>query len=205
LVAALMPALAGCDAMAYLAYLIAPPPPPKKVAAEFGNLAKHSVAIVIHIDPAVEYEYPGARLQLASLITKELRENVEGVTVIDPRKVVRYQQENIYWDEMDRTELGKQFEAEYVLYVSLIEFSMREPGSMGLSRGSIKAEASVYDASLDERQARVWRSADIYAIYPPDSTKLPAENDRAIHYHTASLFADKLAKKFYKHKVPSER
>jgi len=200
--AALMPALAGCDALAYMGYLIVPPPPPKTVPAEFGNLAKHSAAIVIHIDPSAEYEYPGARLQLASLIAGHLRENVDGITVVDPRKVVRHQRENIYWDEMDRTQLGKQFEADYVLYVSLIEFSMREPGSLGLYRGNIKAEVSVYDTSLDERQALVWRGSDICAVYPPDSSSLPAEDNRTVHYKTANLFAEKLAKKFYKHKVP---
>jgi len=193
----------GCEGVAYSLYLIAPPEPVKTVKAEFAGMAGHNVAIVIYADEKVQLEYPYARLRVASVIAAELRKHIKNITVIDPRRVIRYQHENIRWDEMDKTELGKRFGADYALYVTLVEYTTRERGMINLFRGSIVAEAAVYQTSLPERQARVWRVSEIRVLYPPEAPMgQPGEDDREIRYETERSFADKLVKKFYKHKAP---
>jgi hypothetical protein len=86
-----------------------------------------------------------------------------------------------------------------------VEYGTREPGSLNLYRGRINAQASLYKTSLDERKARLWRGKAIRVVYPEhDPTGLLRENDRSVRDKTEAIFADKLAKRFYDHKVPIE-
>jgi len=197
--------LTGCESMAYLLYVWWPGAREKKVAAQFAELPGKSVVVVVYCDRGVQYEYPNVCLSLSSAVADELAKNVKGLDVVDPRRVVKYQDGNIYWDEMDKTQLGKAFGADFVLFISLVEYGTREPGSLNLYRGRINAQASLYKTSLDERKARLWRGKAIRVVYPEhDPTGLLRENDRSVRDKTEAIFADKLAKRFYDHKVPIE-
>lgn len=192
----------GCRGLGYLGYLFAPAMPDKYEEAEFGGLAKHSVAIVIYADPDAQYEYPHARLDLAGRLGAELQQNVKDIRVTDPRKVVRYQDENLDWDAADRTKLGKDFGVDYVLYISLAKYTMREPGSEYLYRGEIIADVAVHQVSLPERQSRVFVLNGFRVSHPPEA--VPADNDILVRTFADAEFATRLAKKFYRHKLPKE-
>jgi hypothetical protein len=196
-------ALTGCEAARYFTYLFAPGS--DKVAAEFAELPGKSVVIVVYCDKRVQYEYPDVCLSLSSAVAEQLAKNVKDVNVIDPRRVVKYQDGNIYWDELDKTQLGKAFGADFVLFISVVEYSTREPGSLNLYRGRITAQVSLYKTSLPEREARIWRESSIRVVHPKhDPTSLLRESDRSVRDKTEAIFADKLAKKFYDHKVDAE-
>ena len=196
--------LGGCDMFRGMAYMFSPRN--REVPAECGLLAGSTVAVVVYCDRRVQYEYPTVTLSISSLVAQQLNVNVDEITLINPRRVVEYQDSNIYWDELDKTELGKKFGAEHVLFITLSEYATREPGSLNLYRGRITAQVSVYDASMPERTARVWRApSDIRVVYPEhDPTGLLKESDRAVRERTEQIFADQLAKKFYDHEVPIE-
>ncbi len=196
----------GCNWTRYFLYLIAPPPPTETIKAEFDKLPGHTIAVVIYVDEKVQWEYPYARLRVSSMITDQLRTRLkeENIKLIDPRLVVKFQHENIHWDEMDKTQFGKRFEADYLLYVTLVEYSSRERGMVHLYRGRITAEASIYDTSKVERASRVWKNDDFRIIYPPDDAiGRPGEDDLTIRYETERRFAEVLIRKFYDHKAPT--
>ncbi|HUS92839.1 MAG TPA: hypothetical protein VM695_13355 [Phycisphaerae bacterium] len=197
--------LSGCDAMAYTLYVLFPSAREKEVEAECKELAGQSLAIVVYADRQTEFAYPGVRRSVAAVVMGELTQRLEGLRVIDPALVTRYQDNNIYWDETPKTDLGKAFMADYVLFLSLVEYSTREPGSLNLYRGRITAQAGLYKTLLPERKARVWSAREVRVRFPEhDPTGEPSESDRVIRETTERLFADKLAKKFYDHKVPIE-
>jgi len=199
-----LPLLAGCPASRYFAYLLFGGQE-KPVKAEFTGLKGKSVAVVVFCDKRTQYDYPDISLTLASAIAGELEKHVEKVRVIDPRQVVKYQDSNIYWDEMGKTELGKALGADFLLFVPLEEFSTRETGSQNLYRGRITSQCGLWQVSLPERKARVWQSETIRVVHPEhDPSGLLQENDRVVREKTERLFADRLAKKFYDHKVPLE-
>jgi len=205
LVVAMLLVTTGCSKVGYLLYLIAPGEQTVKVPAEFDGLPGGSVAIVIYADQSTQYEYPYVRLELSSLIASEMKKNVKDVSIIDPRRVVKYQDDNINWEAFDRTEIGKAFKADYVLYISLVEYTTREPGSFNLFRGRIKGEVGVYKTSLPERQARVYRGDDVNVIYPEQAPiGQLGEDDSAVRYQAQKIFAEKLVKKFYEHEVPKD-
>jgi len=196
--------LSGCRALGYLLYLGAPNMP-KTVQAEFDGLKDQKVAVVMFADYNVLYEYPAARLELSKMIQVELTKNVKGIEVVEPEKVLTYQLSNIDWESMDKSRLGRVFDADYVLYIALVEFSTREPGSLNIFRGRITAEASLYQSSGPERSACVWSDHDMRVMYPPKTPLAQLhQDDRQIRYVTERLFADMLAKKFYKYKVSKE-
>jgi len=192
----------GCEVVSFFAYVFAPEPPKKEVKAAFGGLEDHSVALVVFTDEQVNYEYPLARLDLATIIAVELQQHVPNIGVIDPRKVAAYQMENIHWDGMDKTELGRTFDADYVLFVTVERFTTLEPGSTNLHRGRLNGTATVYRTSLKEREACVWPGADFEATFPEDIAEVRiVADDRRIQYETMRIFAAQLVRKFYDHKV----
>ena len=198
-------ALSGCKTLSFLAYALWPGSRERNVEAEYGGLADSTVAVVVYCDQGVLYEYPHVRLAISSVVTEQLRQNVKGIRPIDPRRIAKYQDEDIYWDEMDKTALGKSFAADRVLFISLVHYSSREPGSLNLYRGRITAQAAVYDAALPERKAKVWNWDNIKVVYPEhDPTGQMRDSDAAIRFRTQQIFAEMLAKKFYDHKVPIE-
>lgn len=195
--------LSGCDAAGYLLYVFAPNKRTQTVEAEFGGLAGRSVAIVIYADAAVQYEYPWVRHELAATIASQLKQHVKGVEVVDPLRVIAYQDENIDWNALGKTELGRTLGADHVLSVVLIEYSTRDRGSLNIYRGRITAQVRVYQTSLPERDSCVWPGEDIRVLYPPDVPMGEVgEDDDKIRHRTNIVFARTLVRKFYKHEVP---
>ncbi len=197
-------AAGGCGELGYLLYVIAPPDKPKTVEAEFKNLEGQTVAMVFYADQKVLYEYPNARAELSAAMGEQLRANVKTIKLVDSRKVLALQDQKINWDTMSKSDLGRQFGADYVLQVTLMEFTMRDEGSINIYRGKIVAEASLYKVGDPNfRDDRVWHCDDIHSIYPEKTNSgVPAENDIRIRNQTIKLFVERVAWKFYKHEEP---
>lgn len=194
-------ACGGCDALGYLGYLVAPDLSQKTVEAEFKGLEGKTVAVAVFADPSTQYEFPSVRYELGLVLADALEKNVKGLRVVAPARVVKYQDEHPGWEAKPKTELGKALAADYVLYVALVEFATRQPGSMHLYRGRIKAQAALYESQAPPQSAKVWSAERVEAVYPAESgVGVLAEDDRQILLATQQLFAQKLAQKFYKHK-----
>lgn len=200
--------LSGCGAVRFLAYLFSPPEPKKTVRADFAGLQGRSVAVVVYADESTraEYPYPDVRLSVGQQVEARLTEHVKGVSVIDSQRVVRYQNQDTDWSSRDRTHLGKVFNADYVLLVSLVRYAMRDPGMLDSYRGRIVAEASLYETATPEADARRWYAADFEAVYPePSRPPLTHEQAGDLRYRVERIFAEALVGKFYTHKEPVER
>lgn len=196
--------IGGCRGLRFLAYLFAPEAATKKVKPEYDKLPDSSVAVVVFADAKTQAEHRNIQLHLAAMVSQEIRERFqdEDVTVISSRRVVKYQRENLFWEEMDRTKLGKDLGAGYVLFISLDEFSTLEPGSLQLYRGRMVASARLYKTSLPARDARVWGPSEFRVTYPAEAaTGTVGESDQTIRDRTLRIFTDRLVKKFYEHKA----
>jgi hypothetical protein len=200
---ALAVCLGGCGPIRYFGYLTAPEAGSKNVPAEFTGLEGHRVVIVIFADQRVQYEHPQARLTLASVVRAKMNEKLKNVSVTDPAKVCRYQDEHAYWETLEKAELAKQFGADFVLYVTLVEYSTREIGSIDLYRGRITAQCSLYEAGKSDDQGRVWSCDRIGVVYPEAAPAgVPGESSRSVRERAERLWADALVKRFYEHKEP---
>lgn len=202
LAADLLATAGGCNVLGYFGYLVAPAVQTKSVPAEYTGLAGKTVAVVIYADQQVQYEYPYSRLGLTSMLNAELKKHVKDAKVVDPRRIIKHQDENAHWDAGDKAALGKAFGADAVLYVIIDHYAMREPGSVGLFRGQISGQARVYDAALPESQALVWKCDQLGVVFPEHApTGELGENDSKIRYETEKRFAEMVVNKFHKTEV----
>ncbi|MDY7011340.1 MAG: hypothetical protein SVV80_11410 [Planctomycetota bacterium] len=211
LLTALLPSamffIGGCNLGNWFMHVFAPPIPMKTIEAQFGDLPGKTVAVVVFAGPEIQLDYNMAQLELTDAVGAELRRKVRNVTLIDARRVIRYQAENVRWDAMPPENLCDVFGADYVMLISLMEFSTREQGSIHLARGRITAEINIYKAKLSSTGGGnpVWRTGPIYTVYPAESSMgMPAGNDLQIRILTERIFAAELVKNFHEYKVPKE-
>jgi hypothetical protein len=197
----LAPLTVGCG---NIMYFIWPFDRTVTVPAEFDGLEDHTVAIVVFAQETTLFEHPRVPLHLSTIASAMLRKEIESVTTVDPMKVTAYQSKNINWAEMDRTALGKALKADFVLFVSLVEFSTVEEGYVDLLRGHINGEAKLFDCSKPEIDSLVWTCPNIRLEFPKTPTVRNARNEEAIRMTILKMFSDKLTKKFYSHEVNRE-
>ncbi len=192
----------GCDIARYNAYVFFGGSG-EKVPAEFDGLADGKVAVVIYADQKTGYQHRYLQQELSLAIYQELKDKVDRIELISSKDILLYQAQNIHWDSLDRTELARVLGADYVLLVAVLDFRTRQPGSQHLYQGFLQAEASVWDASLPESNARLWYSSDLGSTWPqqPSMGRIDGD-DRQIRYRTQKLFAEQLVRKFYKHESP---
>jgi hypothetical protein len=174
------------------------------IPAEFGGLRSSKVAVVIFAPESTQFEYPWASLNLSAMISSRLRAKVKRLTTVDSQKINAYQRKNLHWAEMDRTALGKSLEADFVLFVSLVEFSTVEEGYVDLLRGRVNGEIKVFDCSKPEQDAMVWTCPNIKVHFPKTPTVRTAKGEANIRSVILMKFSDELTKKFYSYKVNRE-
>lgn len=198
--------MAGCNYLAWPAYIITPSNTSRTVDAEFDDLEDAKVAVVVVADERLINEYQYFRAQLAGIIGKELRDRLDNITVVSPGRIVKYQDNDVSWQAVQRPALARKFGADYLLQVAILNYTLRESGSQTLYRGSILAEAALFDASLPADKARVWRG-DIEATYPPQGHPVGRINDDLGQFrvNTERVFAKNLVKRFRSYKVKVKR
>lgn len=201
------PFIPGCGCTDWLAYVFAPASPKQTVNPDPGipSLKKKTIAVVVFAAPEILLDYGTVQLELSDAISTELGRRISHVRTIDPRTIVRYQDENPAWDSVPPGKLCRALNTDYVLLVSVTDFSTREPGSLHLARGRLDAEASLYAESPPASAANeyLWRAESIRVVYPEQApVGIAARDDFMTRANTMRAFAEKLTKRFYKHKVP---
>jgi len=206
ILASLTVATGGCNLAAFAGYMLIPGPPKKTIKPEFAGLEKQHVAVAVYAGPETELDFQTIRLEISDAVAAELQKRIKGTTLVDARRVIRYQDENPGWNAKSPERLCTIFDCDYLLLVSLIEFSTHEMGSLRLVRGRLKAEARLYRSLASGEGGLAWRAKELFSVVHPPETPVGvlAQNDWDIRIQTEKLFAEALVKKFYKHKVPIE-
>jgi len=151
------PLLGGCSTLFTAAYLLQP----ADVPAEFAGLKGKHVAVVCRPIVELEFSDAGSARELASLVEKQLEQNVRRVRVIGQREVARWLDEN---DWVDYATLGKSLDADYVVGIDLERFRLHEGST--LYRGWAAAHVRVYDVA--EKKVVFEKRFDDFA-FPADS------------------------------------
>lgn len=192
--------LVGCDAGRYMTYLFTDPQK-ETVRASFPGLEDSSVAVLIYVEEAILYDYPNVRLSLGSQLAATLEEHVPGIRVVSPVAIARYQDDNVHWDTADRTRIARDLKVDYVLLVSMLEYTLRQPGQMNAYQGRIIGEARVFDASKPEERADVWSIDEPLEVVYPDVARYSPSYLQNIRQVSENRFADKLTRQFHTHTI----
>jgi hypothetical protein len=194
---------AGCSGTGYLNYLFFGGMQ-KTVKAEYRIPKGSTVAVMIYVSRDVQFEYPQVNLSLNSQVVNRLNLYLKGshaVDTVDPRTVVRYQDDNLRWDSMPKAEVAKDLNADYLLFITLPTYTTRESGTMSLYQARIAAEVSLYDAKA-EHDDPVWQSEDTIHVLFPEQATYEARLEPRIRFQAEQQLADKIARKFIDHKAP---
>jgi hypothetical protein len=144
---------AGCD-LGSLAYFLSPeqrtPAKMKNLAVEKKSKKDSRVVILTWGGLEMRSELIHADRQLSDMLAKQLvelaEESDERLTIIPSRKVDDYKNSHPNWREFDQAQIGRHFDADYVIYLEINSLSLYEPQSNGqLFRGRTQMTVSLVD------------------------------------------------------------
>ena len=177
----------------------------KKVSPEFDKLANRRVAVLIWIDQVVLFDYPYARFELCTYLTGkldgEMNQRGLGTELVDPRDMDDFLQRDID-AQIDPRAVARQFDSDYVIYVEVVEFQIRDPAEPQFLRGRINASVTVFDAHADPDRHKRFELAPVLCRYPEGvPVLLNANNSPLVREQLYRKFAEQVARKFYEHTV----
>jgi hypothetical protein len=134
----------GCNPFTAIYFLFLLPPP--KIEAAYEGLEKEKVVVLAHVSRGAQFTYPGLENELVKGVTRELRENVGGIKLVDTGDVRQWKDENA---DYELTDVGRAFHATRVLYLEVDEFTLHEHQSSTLFRGTTKIRVQIADMEKD--------------------------------------------------------
>lgn len=201
-VASLLPLASSCNLLVPLAFF---GEHKKSVSAEFDKLAGSRVAVLVWTNAATLFDYPYARFELASYtgdkLEAEMAQRRNDVDMVDPRDVEDYLQRNLD-AQVDPAMLGKYFKTDYIIYVEVYEFQIRDPQNPQFLRGKISASTTVHDVRANPVDLPVYELTPVECVYPEGPPILMTGNNTPfVREATYQLFAETVARKFYEHTI----
>jgi hypothetical protein len=143
--------------------------------------------------------------ELSVLLSRQLQENFknnkEKVTLVPTSHVEKYKDEHQNWRALPSAEIGKYFEADYVINLTINSVTLYEPGSANmLFRGNAAISIDVVDVSKGTEGAIY---EEEYSIEYPRRGPIPASdsNSNAAQFRLAFLnkMAQELSWRFASH------
>lgn len=194
--------MVGCKLLTPLVFV---GEPKKKVTAEFDKLADSRLAILVWTDQSTLFDYPYARFELATYVGDKLfaemgRRRLD-VDVVDPRDVEDFLQQNVDL-RINPVAVGTHFDTDYVVYLEVIEFQIRDAEQPQLLRGRIHASVTVHDIRADPDELQSYELAPVECVYPENGpVLLSATNSPRVREATYHKFSELVARKFYEHTI----
>jgi hypothetical protein len=176
-----------------------------KVAPEFkiaGNGKKTSHVLILTSMIAESHsDLLGVERQFATCIAKQLdadcKMNKEKVQITPVHKVEEFKANNPHWRTMTATEIGRQFEVDYVIEVEVSKMSLYEKGSeRRLFRGRSAMRVQVVDVakSCDEGPAH---QRELNLEYPKARGPIPVDDDMNVQ-RFREVFVQRMAQEVSK-------
>lgn len=193
---ALATLLCGCNLLIPLAILSNPK---QKIAPEYDKLPDSRAMILTWADSATLFDYPHVRFELASYVGDQIHAQLPTTEIVDPVRVADYRERTL-GDTAGPEQVGKEFDADTVVYLELLQFQIRDPEAPDFLRARIEASVTVYDLAADPDEPKVYHLKPVEVVYP-EHGGLQFAPSRSAQLRQAAyvLFAEKVARKFYEH------
>ncbi len=183
------------------AAIIAGAPQTKKVPAEFDRLEGRKVVIHVWTPIEIAWDYPKARLDLAAYLGGYLEENVKDITVADPIRVEAYLEKHNSFD-LKPEDVGREFQADMVVYLAVYQHTMRDAGMAHFYRGRVGSSVMVYDLTQGDKAEQV-PLKEVLAVYPEETASGFANvRPEDVRQATYGVFTAEVGKKFHEHEIP---
>lgn len=195
----LVMAAGGCEVAGWVAQGITGEPPAVDVPAEYDGLAGRTVAVLVNASADVQAEHPMARYEICKAVSDRLAGNIENITVREPRSVVEFQRNNIYWNTATYEELAERLEVDRLVLIELVDYRLHEPGNSSIWKGTVSANVGVAETD-GPRPNDMAYSTSVTASYPPNKPLGVVDADQqTIRLGMIDQFGRVAAGKFYDH------
>ena len=203
---ALVMMLQGCNVFNWFAYAIGETEDEKvEVKAEYTGLNQKLVAVIVAADEYTLRDHPGANAIVCRAVSKQLAADIPGIRVIAPPEIIKYQQENPYWNTLKYSEIVAKFKVDRVVWVDLIDFTTHEPGNHDLWRGIVAAKVGVVERDSSKPDNFSY-SNNVRAVFPKDSmVGVLNSDDATIQQGMMEAFAKNVSGLFCDHEETISR
>jgi hypothetical protein len=192
--------LSGCNYILFAGYLIGGPP---SIEPDFDAETKEcmtdkgvTVAVICYAPNDVKYSFENIDHELAKYVAFRLSEHK--IKVINPDRVKAWLDEHPNWDKPE--ELGAAFEATYVVYIDLNEFTLYEEGSATLYRGRSEAIVSVWKMDQESEEGEKIFSKEKLSKFPTHQPISAAEETYSnFKARYLSRLSDEIGRLFYEY------
>lgn len=191
----LLAAGGGCNWLTPLA--VVTEDPKETVAAEFDKLAGKRATILVWAESDTLFEYPHVRLETSAYLASHLKAHVPGVKITSERLVEEHL-DKLASSTPDPIAVGREFSSDIVIYVTLLEFSMRDREMAQFYRGRVRASVVVYDLKDKSGTPQRYALTDVLAVYPADRP-IGFDNTAAsiVRQKTYETLAELIGRKFF--------
>lgn len=173
----------------------------RKVPAEFDKLQGKRVLVLVWAEPETLFDYPNVRIELMSYAGDKIRAGVKDCDLVDAGRVEDFLERHLQ-ATIDPQQTGRHFQADFVVYIELLEFQIRDISAPDLLRGRLNASVSVYDLGADPDETSRYTLSPVEILCPQNQPMLmSSRNALLIRLQTYEQFAESVARKFYQHKV----
>ena len=145
---------------------------------------------------------------LTGMLSQHFKDNKDKVKIVPVSKVYSYLREHKDWVTQPKQEIGKQFDADFLVYIELGPMTMWEPGSRKtLYRGNVEIRMSLVDVQQPEAEGikpDQFYSCTFPVTHPEDASSMRPDNFRAkfldriandlVNYFVSSSANDKIGK-----------
>lgn len=173
------------------------------VKARYTDLKDRRVAVVVAVSDHTAFNFPQAREQMTTEITRRIVANVPGSIVTDPREIIAWQDDNSYWGTRPPSQLVRQLGVERLILIEVGEYRTHEPGNKHQLRGVIAARVNIVEAESPDPD-NFAASYTKTVMYPePSVSKIGriAEGEDKIERMTQIRFCEEVSGLFFDHKL----
>lgn len=173
----------------------------RSVPPEFDKLAGKRVAVLVWAEPVTLFDYPHVRLELASYVADKIAAGVTDCDVVDSQLVEEFLERNLD-AVVDPTKVAGEFNADYVIYIELIDFQIRDPSAPDLVRAHVNASVSVTDPRADPDETSRFSLKPVQIRCPEHQPLvMSSRNALLVRQQAYEKFSEVVARKFYKHMI----
>jgi hypothetical protein len=199
-VLALLPMLAGCNAVMLAGYFIGGRPstdPDFHVRTKEhlqGANGKNVVLVYCYAPKELKWDNEAVDYDIAKHVAHRLLQNK--IRVIDPDQVYDWLDKNDKWRKT--SEIGKHFKVDYVLHIDVKDYSLFEPNSANLYRGRSDIIVNVVKMNESKTDGHVVYTAPVKSYFPTRGPKDSSEMSFAeFRKHYLSELSDEIGRLFY--------
>jgi hypothetical protein len=190
----------GCNLFYLPIFLFGPEPTIPAEMKQLGSKDKRneiSILVLTYAGPEMRPEFIKVDRDLAALIANEMRKafevNQERVKVVSTSKVEKFKQEHLNWQSMEPAEIGKRFDADWVVYVEIDNdtLSLYERGSgRELFRGNADFTVTLVNVHDPEEGSK---RKQLKHTYPGEAKAIQASDSTAALFK--QTFLEQIARK----------